>query len=752
MRKALIVCCFVPAILASHAMRQADQATSNLSQVDLTIGTVGVMLEPTRPLTHLPHSMVRMYPGRRDQLDDQIGWFPLTISSHRQPAVLGLMPYSGAIDASAHDTRFTYDFEQSTPYSYNVLLDEADIRVTFAPAARSGMFRFAFGRPGAKYLRLSILGQEGTTRLDGTRAFSGSERVKGTTKGASAVTVYFHAETDVDLEAIVHRDELKGDALFQLSPAATDVTVRYGVSFISVGQARANLRREIRDWDIERIAEEARSAWSRNLDRIQVRGGTPEQRRVFFTALYRTQERMVDINEYGQYFSAFDGQVHRSAEPFYIDNWVWDSHIAQEPLETILDPAMQAAKIRSYVEMYKQSGRMPTYALPTGHASMMNGNHFAPIAADAWFKGIRAFDLAAVYDGLKKNSLQTTKLPDTFGPLTSLDVFYNEQGFMPGLHPGERETVDGVSPVFRRQSVSVTLEHSYDDWCIAMLARDAGHAGEVPLFLARSRNYRNVYREDKGFMWPKDINGNWIEPFDPKFAGGQGGRDYTAENNVYTYNWSVKHDLEGLVALMGGRNAAEAKLDDLFRADIGRPRYHYWDRFPDATGLVGQFSMGNEPSFHIPFLYNYTGSPWKTQKRIRMLLDAWFPATLFGMPGDEDGGAMSAFVLFAMMGFFPVTPGLPVYNIGSPVFDEVIVHLPDGKAFTIAAVNNSGDNKFIQRAVLNGQLWNKPWFTHADIVNGATLTLEMGDRPNRTWGAGRSASPPSSLSVNPAAY
>ena len=235
------------------------------------------------------------------------------------------------------------------------------------------------------------------------------------------------------------------------------------------------------------------------------------------------------------------------------------------------------------------------------------------------------------------------------GPKSALDDFLDEHGYLPALHPGESETDSHVNPGERRQAISVTEAQSYDDWCTAQLARRLGKEDDYQLFLKRAADYKNVFRTDKGCVWPKDASGNWIEPFESGWSGGQGGRDYTTENNAFTYDWDVQHDLQGLVELMGGRDQAEAKLDQLFRESIGRSKYDFWYKFPDASGLVGQFSMGNEPSFHIPFIYNYLGAPWKTQKRVRMLLDTWFTDTTLGMPGDEDGGGMSSFVVFSMM-------------------------------------------------------------------------------------------------------
>jgi predicted alpha-1,2-mannosidase len=222
-----------------------------------------------------------------------------------------------------------------------------------------------------------------------------------------------------------------------------------------------------------------------------------------------------------------------------------------------------------------------------------------------------------------------------------------------------------------------------------------------------------------------------------------GARDYYDENNGWTYQWDVVHNIADLINLMGGRQAFTSNLDKLFDEPMGKPKYHFYHQLPDHTGNVGQFSMGNEPSFHIPYLYNYAGQPWKTQKRIRHLLEQWFRNDLMGIPGDEDGGAMSAFVVFSSMGFYPVTPGMPVYNIGSPVFDEVTIHLSSGKDFTIVANNNASHNKYIQSAILNGNSLDKPWFLHDKMINGGTLKLEMGPKANRQWGSEKQAAPPS---------
>jgi predicted alpha-1,2-mannosidase len=381
----------------------------------------------------------------------------------------------------------------------------------------------------------------------------------------------------------------------------------------------------------------------------------------------------------------------------------------------------------------------------SGDNPCMNGNHSAPIIADAYFKGIRNFNVEKAYEGVKKNAMKATLLPWRNGPMCSLDSFYLDHGYYPALNQGEKETVPMVHPFEKRQAVAVTLENSYDDWCISQLAKALGHKADYEYFLKRSHNYANLYNKETGFFAPRTADGNWVKNFDPKFSGGLGDRDYYDENNGWTYLWDVQHDIHGLIDLMGGRQNFVKRLDQLFIEPLGKWKPDYLQQLPDATGLVGQFVMGNEPSLHIPYLYNYAGAPWKTQQRVRMLLNTWFTNSPFGIPGDEDGGGLSSFVVFSSMGFYPVTPGLPLYNIASPVFDEISVTLQNNMKFRIETKNNSRENKYIQKAFLNGKSWNKPWFSWDDIKNGGVLVLEMGSRPNHEWGSSPEDAPPSGL-------
>ena len=307
-----------------------------------------------------------------------------------------------------------------------------------------------------------------------------------------------------------------------------------------------------------------------------------------------------------------------------------------------------------------------------------------------------------------------------------------EKGFFPGLEEDEEETCDKVHEFENRQSVAVTIEHSYDDWCMARLAESVGKAEDAAYFQARSNNYKNLYDHEIGFFHPKKIDGTFTEKYHPKYCGGQGGRKYFAENNAYIYNFAAQHDIEGTIELMGGKEAFAAKLDNLYveQYDTNLKSVFLY-QYPDATGLMGQFCMGNEPSFHIPYLYNHCGQAYKTQRKIHELIDLWFKDSPLGICGDEDGGAMSAFLVFSAMGFYPVNPASGEYDIGSPIFDKVEIDLPNGKTFTVTADGATRKEKYIQAATINGEKLTAPKFTHDQMMAGGELKLTMGSRPNK---------------------
>jgi predicted alpha-1,2-mannosidase len=713
-----------------------------LDYIDPRIGNVGQLLEPTRPTMHLPNQMIRMYPKRADYIDDQISSFPLNMVSHRLGEVFAIKPDDKPVTPDSWNKRMPYDndLEVTRPWYYSTYLIDKDITVEFTPGKKVGIFKFAFpAKTAAKSILFNVY-NDGDAKWN----FTGSNELTGMETYHGDIKVYVYGQFNAKGTAGVIKDgalssqtsvegkDVRSFITFS-ADAPDNIEFKYAISYVSTEQAKQNFKDEFTGVDFAALMQAGKSAWEKVVNQIQVEGGTEAQRRSFYTALYRSNERMVNINEDGHYYSGYDKKIHESTRPFYVDDWVWDTYLALHPLRSILNPAMESDMLNSYVNMYEQSGWMPTFPVLFGDNPCMNGFHSTVMFLDDYRKGIRGFDVDKAYEGVLKNATQATMLPWENGPKCELDDFYYKNGYFPALQKGEKETVSLVHSFEKRQAVAVTLGGSYDDWAVGQLAEELKKSADAATFAKRGANYKNLWNPDRKMFIPKDKDGNWIN-IDPKFDGGMGGRDYYDENNGWTYLWQVQEDIPGLINLMGGNDGLQARLDQTFRESLDRSKYEFWAKFPDATGLVGQYSMGNEPSFHIPYLYNYAGAPWKTQKRIRFLLDVWYKDTIFGIPGDEDGGGMSAFVVFSSMGFYPITPGKPVYTIGSPVFSKVTINLSNGKQFKMVANNCSVINKYIQSAKFNGQVLNKPWFTHEQLTAGGVLELEMGPKPNKSWG------------------
>lgn len=477
-----------------------------------------------------------------------------------------------------------------------------------------------------------------------------------------------------------------------------------------------------------------------------VEGEDENAKTIFYTSLYRTYERMICLSEDGRYFSAFDGKVHSdNGTPFYTDDWIWDTYRATHPLRVIIEPKMESDMINSYLRMAAQMDHhwMPTFPEVTGDSRRMNGNHGVATVIDAYNKGLRTFDLEEAYKYCKAGITEKTLAPWSAAKAGVLDQFYKDNGYFPALAVGEKESVPEVHGWEKRQPVAVTLGAVYDEWCLGKIAQQLKKTGDAKYFLDRSLNYRKVFNTDTKFFHPKDANNKFIEPFDYRYSSGIGAREAYDENNGWVYRWDVPHNISDLVTMMGGKQVFVDELEKMFNTPLGMGRPDFYHQFGDHTGNVGQFSMGNEPAMHIPYLYNYAAQPWRTQKRVRSLLTQWFRNDLMGIPGDEDGGGLTSFVVFSQIGFYPMTPGLPMYVIGSPAFQSAKIDLGNGKTFEVSCLNYSPGNKFIQSAKLNGQTWNKSWFSHKDLMKGGKLELVMGKHPNKQWAADDSSIPPS---------
>lgn len=731
---------------------QTNKATSQAvptdytQYVDPTIGNVVPFLVPTYPTFQLPNQMLRMFPLRKDYISDEISAFPLQVAMHRRPGFFQMKVGQGKVNNKTWKTKMVIDpsLEIFHPWLYSTYLINEDITVSFTPNKHSALYKLDFDKhdgqnnilfSGTKNLRGKYT--NGTLQMSDKIVY----KTRGTKPETRIMPIFAYVRFENEQGDVVKPEQTKiGKQKVELNFSSADsrtIYVRYGISYIDSKQAKENLTREINQDSFDNIAKNAHQAWKKVINQIAVDGGTTAEKRTFYTSLYRTYERMVDINEYGRYYSAYDGKVHESTQPFYVDDWTWDTYRAQHPLRTILNPEQEGDMLQSYVDMYSQSGWMPTFPQVHGNHMCMNSYHSSPLFIDAYRKGIRNFDVEKAYLGMKKNLTQGTFIPWRQGiHKLAIDDFFHTKGYFPALHPGEKETIAMMDDFEKRQAVPVTLGVSYDFWCMTELAKEICKDQDVQTYGKYSSYYKNLWHPDSQLFIPKDNKGQWID-INPKSAGGPGYRDYYDENNGWTYAWDVQHDIPGLIQLLGGKKKAETRLDQLFREPLGMKKNLFYVNGSNSTGLVGQFSMGNEPSFHIPYLYNYFGAPWKTQRMTRRLLNLWFPDNLFGVPGDEDGGGMSAFVVFTAMGLYPATPGIPTYTITSPIFEKTSIQLNNGKKFTVEAPGASKRVKYIQQATLNGEVLDTPFVSHEQIMQGGILHLTLGELPNKAWGTSK---------------
>lgn len=700
------------------------------------IGNISHLLVPTFPTVQLPNSMLRVYPERSDYTSEKINGLPVVVTNHRERSAFNLTPYQG--EAPQPVAAYTYDNEKLTPYSFKVDIDDHNMGVRYALSHQSAIYEIEYRDPDAP-VWLSVNSRGGEMRLNG-KGVSGYQKLSPNTN----VYLYLETEAVPVLSKEIKRGPNSCIAL-RFADGTSVLRIRYGISFISEEQAEKNLRRELDSYDVEALALAGRKVWNAALERIKVEGGSEDDKTVFYTSYYRTFERPICMSEDGRYFSAFDGKVHEDGGvPFYTDDWIWDTYRAAHPLRVLMDRGIEESILSSYLRMAEQMGNMwmPTFPEVTGDSRRMNSNHAVVTFADAVAKGLRV-NVKKAYEAARKGMEEKTLAPWSGAPAGWLDMFYKENGYVPALKEGEEENDPNVHSFEKRQPVAVTLGTSYDQWALSILAAKLGLEKETAYYQKCAHNYRNLYNAETGFFHPKDKDGNWIEPFDYRWPGGMGAREFYGENNGWVYRWDVPHNVADLISLMGGKDKFVENLDRTFTEPLGKSKFEFFAQLPDHTGNVGQFSMANEPSLHVPYLYNYAGQPWKTQKRIRQMLKTWFRNDLMGVPGDEDGGGMTAFVVFSSLGFYPVTPGLPSYNIGSPLFENSRIVMSNGKVFEIVAENVSDENKYIQSATLNGEVWDKPWFSHDDIKEGGKLVLVMGSTPNKLWGSSESSVPPS---------
>lgn len=673
-------------------------------------------------------------------------------------AAFSLMPVFGQMAFNENDraSEFSHDQEVAEPSYYRVRLDKWKATAEVTPTERCARFRFTFEEQGDGYIVLDAFpGNSSVEVIPSENKIIGISRYNRGGVPANFANYFIvifdkpftgHGTWEPNkTQADAAKLEAKhAGAFVKFDTRSTRVIeCRVVSSFISHEQALRNLE-EVGKADFDTIRQRAEKTWNEALGRAKVEGGSEDQKRTFYSAMYRSivyPHRFHELNAEGKpiYFSPYDGKVHEGV--LYTDTGFWDTFRAAHPLYNLLFPEISAEILQGLLSAYEQSGWLPSWSSP-GHRDCMIGNHAFSLFADGWVKGIQSFDAAKAVAAMVHDA--NHQGPDNCRSIGRDGAeFYRKLGYVP------YSPVKGEPSV--REATAKTLEFAYDDFCAAVVAQAAGRSAEAREFLRNAMNYTNVFDPKIGFVRARKADGSWVEPFDPTEWGGA-----FTEGNPWHWTWSVFHDVPGLIGLLGGEKAFAAKLDEVFTSPNTFKVGSYGGVIHEMTEMaaldLGQYAHGNEPIHHMIYLYNYAGQPWKTQSRVRLIMNRLYQATPDGLCGDEDTGQMSAWYVFSAMGFYPVCPGTTDYDIGSPLFQKVTLNLPGGKTFVVSAPNTGPQRQYIRGAKLNGESFQRLYLTHEDIVKGGQIEFDMTSAQDYKWATGpgaRPASPMQRLLANP---
>ena len=670
-----------------------------------------------------------------------VGWYGDLGNFLVMPSTGALKTHSGTLENPDDGYRSRYDksSEQASAGYYSVFLSDYKVKAEATAAPHSGMLRFTFPEHSQSRIQIDLARRVGGTSTEQYIKVVGDKAITGWMKctpegggwgngdGKADYTVYFYAEfskplknfgiwsADIPEGAVRKREEVTGKAYQDIiakseilkgvsekqgkhlgfytefaTTANEEVLLKAGISFVSMEGARNNLEEEIGDWNFSKLRDNAAKLWNKSLAKIDIEGGTDEQRRVFYTALYHTQIDPRVFEDRDGNYTGGDNKVHQSED--FTKRTIfsgWDVFRSQMPLQTIVNPTLVSDMISSLVTLADEKDKdyLERWEFLNSYSGCMIGNPAVSVIADAYLKGIRNFDVEKAYQ-LSVNSVEK------FG---NGQKGYVTEGF----------------------GISHTLEYAYFDWCVSRLAKELGKTADADKYAQKGQAYRNIFDAEKGWFRPRDKNGNW-EPWPEE---GRLKQWYgSIESNAYQQGWFVPQDVKGMVALMGG--------NDKVRTDL----LNFFEKAPENLMWNDYYNHANEPVHHVPFLFNRIGAPWLTQKWTREICRRAYKNSVDGLVGNEDVGQMSAWYVLAASGIHPVAPGDTRYEITSPVFNKVVLNADKGHAFTIEAVNNSDQNIYIQKATLNGKEYNKCWIDHVDIIKGGVLKLEMGAKPKESWG------------------
>ncbi len=732
-----------------------QQASDNTKFVNTFIGTGGH--GHVFPGATTPYGMVQLSPDTRTLGWDACGGYHYTDSSiigfsHTHLSGTGIsdlgdflfMPFSGEAKVipgtwenpdEGYRSRFKHETEKAEPGYYSVLLDDYNIQAELTASTRAGFHRYTFNNDEKAGIIIDLAHTIYTDRNPNHefKIISNTEIAgyKGSGGWAEEQHTWFHAKFNTPFTCIFYDNGKEVEAanatnsnhlVAVLSFDTKDnkqVLAKVGVSHVDYNGAKNNLDTEIQDWNFDIVRQSAKQRWAKELNQIQTQGGSDDEKTIFYTSLYHTSISPYTFSDVDGRYRGMDQKIRNSeGRTIYTVFSLWDTFRGQHPLKTIVDPKRDNEFIQTLLTKYDQGGALPMWELVANYTGCMIGYHSIPVIIDAYFKGIRNFDVEKAYKAMihaadynpngvlfPSDNVQRKLMPKS--------KLYNvELGYVPAD--------------MENQSVSKALEYAYNDWCIAQMAKELGKMDDYNRFLKRSKHYVEYYDKEAGFMRGKNRDGKWREPFNPRQSEHRVD-DYT-EGNAFQWSWFVPHDVNGLIDLVGGKEQFITQLDTLFStsSDLVGEKIS-----GDITGLIGQYAHGNEPSHHITHMYNFVGQSWKTQELCNKIMSELYFNNPNGLAGNEDCGQMSAWYVLNAIGFYSFCPGEPIYSIGRPIFDKLEIKLPNGKVFAVIAKNNSPENLYVQSAKLNGTSLSKPFFAHDDILNGGTLEFEMGATPNK---------------------
>ncbi|MFH6984646.1 GH92 family glycosyl hydrolase [Marinoscillum luteum] len=628
---------------------------------------------------------------------------------------------------------FSHKAETAHPYYYKVYLAEHDVVTEIAPTSRASVFRFTFPETDQSYVVVDAFDNGSSIKIHPERNMITGYNTKNTGGVPANFKNYFVIVFDKPFEyqAAVESNEIRegttqwtGDhagAVIGFKTTRGEVVhARVASSFVSPEQALLNLK-EVEEKSFDQVKQEGKAEWNDILGRIEITDTNIDNIRTFYSCLYRSvlfPRTLSEINAKGEviHYSPFNGKV--VAGEMFTDTGFWDTFRALFPFLNLVYPSMNAKMQEGLVNTYHESGFLPEWASP-GHRDCMVGNNSASVVADAYVKGLTDHDIEALWQAVVSGA--NSRHPQIGSTGRWGYDYYNKLGYVP-YNVGIRE------------NVARTLEYAYDDWCIYQLGKTLGKPkSEINVFAKRAMNYKNVFDPEHKLMRGKNEDGTFQAPFNPLKWG-----DAFTEGNSWHYTWSVFHDPQGLIDLMGGYDSFNGMMDSVFNLSPVFDESYYGAVIHEIREMqimnMGNYAHGNQPIQHMIYLYNYSGQPWKAQARVREVMSNLYSAAPDGYCGDEDNGQTSAWYVFSALGFYPVCPGSDQYVIGSPLFDRAVIHLENGKKIEISAQGNGEDKVYINELTLNGATSSQNYLTHEDLLKGAKINFEMSENPNKSRG------------------